>query len=174
MNEVAGEWVGILPWLLPVTAIALLLAVWLSRPLARTIRARTAVAAGMIVSLGLILGATLTPLGVDDETAASERRCDLSRVELVSLGDMRRLNDAALNVLLFVPLGAAVGLVPGRRQRLVLLAGAAVLPVGIEGVQLAVSALGRGCQASDVIDNVTGLGAGFVAGSVVHFLVRRL
>lgn len=172
MRESASEWVNVLPWLLPVTAAFAVAAIWARRPFARVIGTRPIVAAGILIALGIVAGATLTPLGGPGVSSTSG--CDLTRIGLASLGDLRRLNDSALNILLFVPLGSALGLVSPGRALILLICAATGLPFAIEAIQLGLPALGRGCQSADVIDNLTGLVAGIAMGSMWGAVSRMI
>jgi VanZ family protein len=97
--------------------------------------------------------------------------CDLTRVGLASLEDLSSFNDASLNILLFVPLGAAIGLLPGSRRKAAIAIAAILAPFAIELFQLLVPQLGRGCQSADVVDNLTGLVLGLAAGTAGRWLV---
>lgn len=156
------------PWLLPGIAVSVGLAVALARPLAPFLSARPAVAGFLVLAVGTILAATLTPIGgTFDRPASSAAACDLRRVLPAPPSVLVRDDDAAPNVALFVPLGIAIALLPGpRRARLFLFA--AALPFAIEGLQLALSVLGRGCESADVVDNLTGLALGFGAATLVR------
>ena len=68
-------------------------------------------------------------------------------------------------MLLFIPLGVAIGLVPGSRRKAVLTGLAVLLPIAIESAQLLLPILGRGCQSGDVFDNLTGLLLGWLIGT---------
>jgi glycopeptide antibiotics resistance protein len=76
------------------------------------------------------------------------------------------------NVLLFIPLGAAIAFVPRSRRKVLLVAGGLTVPFVIEGLQLLVPALGRGCESADVFDNLLGLVIGLVLGAVTAWLLR--
>ncbi len=121
----------------------------------------------LVMSLGVVLSATITPsrdallFG-----AQGSGTCDLSSIGPGSWWELRHLDDVSLNILLFVPLGIAIGLLPHSRAKLIVLAGAFVLPATIELTQLVVVPLGRECQSSDVVDNVIGLLLGIVAGTM--------
>ncbi|HEX7471645.1 MAG TPA: VanZ family protein, partial [Candidatus Limnocylindrales bacterium] len=95
--------------------------------------------------------------------------CDLSRIGLAPLGQLIRFGDPALNVFLYIPLGAAIGMASRSRYRILLAVGAAALPFAIEGTQLVVTWLDRACQSSDVSDNLTGLVIGALIGWLVLF-----
>ena len=55
-----------------------------------------------------------------------------------------------------------------------MLLAAIALPFAIEAVQFAVTPLGRACQSADVVDNLTGLLVGLVAGTIVAWLVSAV
>lgn len=168
---VSAEWFSILPGLVPLLALSLGVGLIVSRPLGRILNVRRPVALAMILALGAIAGATLTPLGEISE-AGGTGSCDFSKVWL-ELNQLRRVNDEFLNVLLFIPLGATIGVVPGRRPMSALIAAAIALPFMIETAQLLVPALGRGCESGDVVDNLTGLIIGLAIGAVAIFIGGR-
>ena len=118
----------------------------------------------LVLAIGVVLSATITPS--DDALLrgfTSAGTCDLARTGLPSLNQLRVSSEIELNILLFLPLGMAIGVLPpGRAERLVIIGFA--LPFAIEAVQLVVVLLGRECQSGDVIDNVTGFALGIVAG----------
>lgn len=121
------------------------------------------------------MAATLTPLYTAFEPGGGHvGTCDLSRIGLVPLGELRRIDDPSLNVLLFIPLGLALGLVPGSRAKRAILIGALILPMGIELTQLLMAPLQRACQSADVFDNLTGLVGGLALGSIVLLVARRV
>jgi len=132
----------------------------------------------LVICTGFVLAATLTPLVRPGEPNGSAvGRCDLSRIGLPSTEDIARsgATDIAPNILLFVPLGLAIGLVPASRQRLTFLIVAGAAPILIELTQLLVPALARGCESADVVDNLTGLAIGYAVISVLvglHVVVR--
>ena len=124
-----------------------------------------------MLSLGIILSATLTPLRwAIDFGATGSGVCDFSRIGLAPLGELLRFNDTSLNILLFIPLGVTIGLVPMSRRKAAVVAAAMALPFAIETIQLLVPWLDRGCQSADVIDNLTGLIVGLAAGSAAGWL----
>jgi glycopeptide antibiotics resistance protein len=146
------------PWFLPGTALWAVGAVALSSRVARALRTSPAVTFLLLMSLGFVLLSTLTPTaaalaGDTDETM----RCDLARVTFPTLSELQSITDTSRNIVLFVPMGIALGCLPASRRSLAVGCGAAVLPVLIELVQLAFPAFGRGCQSADVIDNLSGL-----------------
>jgi glycopeptide antibiotics resistance protein len=166
--------VYLLPLLLPVLVISLGIGVVLARPLARRLGTHVLVAFLLVTSLGLIVASTLTPhVGALQAEARVGGWCDLSRLSLAPLSLIARPNDVSLNILLFVPLGLAVGALPPGHSRARLALGALALPFVIELIQSLVTALGRGCESADVIDNLTGLVIGLSLGSAAGWLGRR-
>src|SRR4051812_18539364 len=159
------------PWFLPGVAISVLAAVLLATFAGRSLGSSRVVAAALIVSVGAILAATVTPIAASETAGGAGRECDMSKASVIPLSELTTLDDRSLNVLLFVPLGLTIGLVPAARSRFPLLVAATVLPVAIETFQLVAPTLNRGCEASDVVDNVTGIAVGFIAGVVARRLV---
>ena len=153
------------PWLLPGSAIALVVGVAASGPVGRSLGITRIVAAVIIVNLGVILAATLTPCPCLPQPGAGGA-CDLSRTGLASPLQLVTSFDTAGNMLAFIPLGFAIALIPRSRRKGGLLAGAVALPFAIEAIQLLATPLGRACQSADVVDNLTGLVLGLVAGTL--------
>jgi glycopeptide antibiotics resistance protein len=141
----------------------------------RTLNASRLVSWALLVSLGLILSATITPLrdAVEIGTVGAAG-CDLSRVGLARIHEILQFGDTGLNILLFVPLGVAIGLLPRSCQKIGIIAGAFLLPFAIEIFQLLVPVLHRGCQSADVADNLTGLLIGLAGGLAVGWLANLL
>jgi hypothetical protein len=77
---------------------------------------------------------------------------------------MVAFGDPTFNILLFIPLGVACGLLPWSSRKFALLIGAFALPIAIETIQLLATSLDRACQTSDVSDNLTGLVIGLAIG----------
>jgi hypothetical protein len=160
------------PLFLPVLVMALGAAALSASRIARAARIRPVVAFLLVAGLGLIIAATLTPLGTALDGVVSSGTCDTERVGWASLTTYLRPTGAALNVLLFMPLGLALGMLPrGRRWTRVAIAAGIASPWLVEGTQLLIPALGRGCQAADIVDNTTGIILGMVAGRVLSGLV---
>ena len=87
---------------------------------------------------------------------------------LAPLSEYLHLGGAtSLNVILFVPLGLAIGLLGRSPVTAWLLVGALASPVVIETIQSLAPMLGRGCQSRDVVDNLLGLGIGLVLGALL-------
>ena len=164
-----------IPWLLPGFAASLVVAFLLRGPVQWMLRTGPFLSWSLIVSLGIILSATLTPSReAIDFGAVATRACDLSRIRLATVRELLGLGDTSLNVLMFVPLGAVIGLLPRSGRKAAIVVGAIVLPFAIEATQLLVTRLDRACQGADVIDNLTGLAVGLGIGTVTGRLVGAL
>jgi len=162
-------------WFWPGVATSIVLGIVLSRRVARALKVRRTVAMTLLLSLGLIASATLTPSreAVRFGTIGSGS-CDLGRIGPASLAELLAFGDPTLNVLLFIPLGVVIGLFPASRRKVVLVVAALALPFAIETIQLLTRGLDRACQSSDVSDNLTGLVIGLLVGLVVGVVARRL
>jgi hypothetical protein len=126
-----------LPWFLPGLAISVVIGYLVRHRAARFLGASPLLGWAVVVSLGIVASATLTPLGEGAfEGGAQASGCDFSRVGLASLKDILELGDTFLNILLFIPLGAALALLPRSRRKAWLMAGALALPIVIETTQL--------------------------------------
>ncbi len=174
MTYVEAGYRHVLPWFLPGTALFAFVGLFVARPLARWLPTHPVVAWGLVVSLGIVLSATLTPLRGQFNFAATGGTCDLSRMGLAPLDDLAEINDTTLNILMFIPLGIGLGLLGRSRRTAVLIAVAVALPFVIETTQLLVPALERGCQSADVFDNLTGLAIGLVIGGLASLLAAAL
>jgi VanZ family protein len=159
-----------LPLFLPGIVVWTAIAVLLSGPLGRFLGVGRPLAFALASSVGLILVATLSPLSVPSLTPGI---CDLSRIGLASLATLRTDYDALLNIILFAPLGVSLGLLPRTHRTVVLIAGAFSLTFLIEGTQLLVTDLGRGCESADMVDNTLGLVIGLLAGFVATSIRQR-
>ncbi|MGE2714589.1 VanZ family protein [Mycolicibacterium litorale] len=95
----------------------------------------------------------------------SPGRCDFGRIGPAPLSQYLHLGDTSLNLLLFIPLGLAVGLLGRSPATVRVLMAAVALPLAIEAVQSLAPMLGRGCQSRDVVDNLLGLGVGLAVGA---------
>lgn len=162
-----------LPLLLPGIVISVIVSVATSGRAARALGTRRFVAGLLILSAGLILTITLSPLA--EECACDPNvvgACDLSRIGLAPLDEVLDVNTTSLNILMFMPLGLAVGLLPGSRRRTAILIGAIALPFVIEAIQALVPPLERACESADVVDNLTGLAIGLLVGAAATRLGR--
>jgi hypothetical protein len=163
-----------LAWFVPSTLLATLLSLVAAKPLARRLGTRPFLAGLLVFSVGAVLAATITPsAGAFEVGAPAGGTCDLGRIRLASIQDLRSINETSLNIALFVPLGLVVGFLPAADLKRWLLAAAIALPFAIEGLQLVAPALGRSCQAADVIDNLTGVMVGETVGFAILWLVMR-
>lgn len=161
-----------IPWLLPGIVISLAVAFVLDGPIERYFRTGPLLSWALVVSLGIIISATLTPSrDAIDAGASGLRVCDFSRVELAPIREVLLFGDTGLNVLLFIPLGATIGLMPRSRHKVALIAAAVALPFAIELTQALVRSLDRACQSADVVDNLTGLAIGLVGGLMAGWAV---
>ena len=164
-----------LPWFLPGVVISIVVSIAASGALGRALGVRRAVAWVMVLSLGIITAATLTPqweaLAFGAQGSSS---CDLSRLGLAPLGELLEPSEASLNVLMFIPLGATIGLLPRSRRKAAIVIAAIALPFAIETTQLLVPALDRACESADVVDNLTGLAIGLAGGVVAWRLVAAM
>jgi len=167
-----------LPWLLPGIALAGAVSVLAGGSVARWLGVRRSIATFGVFALGLILASTLTPIDaafVDYVNySRGVRVCDLSRTWLPPPSEMLSGSDATLNILLFVPLGAAIGIAPWSARKLVVLVVALALSPTIEALQLFMQPLHRGCESADVVDNLSGLVAGLVVGMTLAWLAPVL
>ena len=164
-----GDYAGLAPGIVVTLAIAALLC----GAVARRLRVGRVLAFLLLMALGVVLAATVTPSR--DAVlygAIGSGTCNLSTIGLAPLSTYVELNDASLNVALFVPLGLLIGLLPPSPYRLPIVVGAAILPAAIEAAQLIVSSLGRECESADVFNNLAGLFIGLTAGLVLSTLWR--
>ena len=153
------------PWFVPGIVIAVIVGFLARRRVAAWLGSSPTVAWAVVVAFGLILAATLTPLreGAGDLAAGS---CDFARVGFASLDDLRSLNDTSLNVLLFVPLGVVLAILPRSPRKAFLIVVACAMPLAIEFVQLVAIPLDRACESADVVDNLSGLAFGLALGAL--------
>jgi glycopeptide antibiotics resistance protein len=166
------DYLGDFAWFWPGTVITIVLGIMLGPLVAKALRIRWAVAVLLVLGLGLIVSATLTPsrealrFGI-----LGSGSCDLQRIGIASIADLVGLEDPTFNVLLYVPLGVAIGLVPTTSRLVGLIVAAIALPFAIETIQMVVISLDRACQSADISDNLTGLVIGLAIGVVVRWLV---
>ena len=164
-----------LPWLLPGAAISVVVSIAASGAVGRALRVRQPVAWVMVLSLGIIIAATLTPRWAALAFGArGSSSCDFSRIGLASLEQLLSANDSSGNVLMFIPFGVAIGLAPRSRRKAAIVTFAIALPFAIETIQLLLPALDRACESADVVDNLTGLAIGLAGGSVAGRLAAAV
>jgi VanZ like family len=167
LADYPGLWLGI--------AVSLVVSLALCIPVGRALGIAVANAWLLVFSLGIIFSATLTPsLEATSYGALGTGRCDLSRFTPLSLGQLLAFDEYSLNVLLFVPLGIAIGCILRDRYQSTLAVAAVALPFAIEWIQLVVVQLDRACQSGDVVDNLLGLTIGLIAGSLVAGVWRAI
>jgi len=160
------------PGFLPGVVVSILVAYVASTAVARVFRVGRFVGGALVFGLLIIVSATLTPGGT--AARAGGLTCDVSRIGLAPLHDLLRISEVSLNVALFIPLGAALGLLPRSGRKATAIIAALALPVAIETIQLLVPFLERACQSADVSDNVTGLLIGLGVGTLTGFGIARL
>lgn len=162
------------PWLfVPGLVVAIvvggLVGPWAGRRLG--IGSRWGIAA--MISLLAILATTLSPAGGVPDSGLVPGTCDVSRIAPAGLDDLLTINEVSLNILLFVPLGVVLAMVPRSRSKALAIAGAVALPFVVESIQLVVIPLGRYCDSADIVDNLTGLVIGLVLGSLAGVVWRH-
>jgi hypothetical protein len=163
------EYLGDFAWFWPGVMLSIALGLAIGGRAAQALRVPRAVATALILGAGLIVSATLTPSREAlTQGAIGTGRCEIGRIGPASIAELLSFGDPTFNVLLFVPLGVAIGLFPVSRRMAALVMAAVILPFAIEAIQLLATGLGRGCQSSDVADNLTGLVVGLVIGVVAR------
>ena len=169
------------PGFLPGLAVSIGVAVLASRPVARALGSGRVLAAALVISLGVVLAATLTPSPFGPQRHVARENlaqgyhpaCDLSRIGPAPIAEYLTPDDTSLNVLLLVPLGATIGLLPSSRRKIAVLLLAAAVPFVVEATQLVVVPLDRACQSADVFDNLFGLALGLTAGGSAGWVLGR-
>lgn len=162
-------------WALPGFAISIVVGLAVTPAVGRALGAGRATAWALVLSLGIILAATLTPGSeILGSGAWSPGYCDFSRIGLAPWGELLTFYDTGGNILMFIPLGAAIGLLPRSRRKVAIVVGAIALPFAIETIQLVVPWLDRACESADVVDNLAGLMLGLVAGGVAGPIARTV
>ncbi len=155
-----GRFLGDHPAVLPVVVGLLLLAALAAPALGRRLGTGRVVAAALVLAVGVPLALTLLPApGHAPETVGT---CLPPR----PVSEWGRGGEELANLLLLVPLGALLSGVLRGRRRAVAVAVAALAPLGVEAVQLALPALGRTCETTDVLLNCAGLALGASLGLV--------
>jgi hypothetical protein len=159
-------------WFWPGVTVAIVMGWLLAPAVARALRTRGWIAWLLVLGVGLVVAATLTPIhapgGID---LGAARPCDLSRRWFASEADLVAMSGVSLHVGAFLPLGVALGLLPRRRRSIVVMAVAVSLAPAIEGLQFVIPQLARACQSGDAIDGLTGLAIGLAAGTVARLAV---
>ena len=165
-----------LPLFVPVMLVVTVLAIVGAGPVVRATGARRAVAVALVLAAGVVVAATLTPQSsalVDGE--AGSGACNMGRLWPAAPWTYLVFGEVLGNVLLFMPLGVALALVPASAARNWLLLAAIASPFLVEAAQLLLPAFDRACESADVIDNLLGLGIGLLLGwAADRSLGRRL
>ena len=161
-----------IPWLLPGLVVWIVLAFALGEVVGRSLRAGPLLGWALVVSLGIVVSATLTPSHEAIGPGVSDiRYCDYSRIGLAPIEEILKLGDTGLNVLMFIPLGVAIGLLPRSGRKAAVVAAAIALPFAIEAAQRLVPLLDRACESADIVDNLTGLAIGLAVGFAAGWLL---
>jgi hypothetical protein len=168
------SFVGAVPLSALAVVVALFAAILLSRAVADRLHTRRSIAFLLLFGFGFVMAATLVPDAAAFDGVIGDAVCDVSRVGFAPFEDLVERRGAGLNVVLLVPLGIAVGLLPQRRVSVVIAIAAISLPFMVEATQLVVTALGRGCQTADVFDNLMGLAIGIAIGMLARPLISRV
>jgi VanZ family protein len=162
------------PGFLPGMTIAVVLGAIVRRPVARILSMSELSAWVLVVSIGAVLSATLTPGAEGPRSVMTTLECDTSRMGPAPLSSYLSFGTTSLNVLLFVPLGWAITRIGRPAPRAAAVVIAVILPIAIEIIQLVATPLGRACQVADVVDNLIGLALGIGAGLALGFALASL
>jgi len=164
------ELIGNTPLLIPGVAIAVIVGVALAPAVARRTGLSPLLAGALVFTVGAILAITLTPArgpGTFGRSVCGDLFPAPGLWQLVSLS-----SEHGLNVVLFVPLGVLIGLIPRVRPFTLVALGAVAMPLAIEWIQYSVPRLDRICQTWDALENLIGLAIGLGLGLTIA-LVRR-
>jgi hypothetical protein len=159
------------PLLVPGVAIALIVGVALA-PWASARTGLSPLLAGMLVfAFGAIVAITLTPGSGEffGRSWCGGLRPPPRLGQLVSIS-----SEHGLNVLLFVPLGILIGLIPRARPFAIAAVIAGSMPIVIEWIQYSVPRLDRICQTWDALENLMGLILGLVVGVALAYGLRTV
>jgi hypothetical protein len=166
------ELIGNAPLLVPGVAIAVIAGV----ALAPAVASRTGLSpllAGMLVfAVGAIVAITLTPGSGSGFFGRSSCGGLFPTPRLYQLASLS--SEHGLNVVLFVPLGVLIGLIPRARPFAVVALGAIAMPIVIEWIQYSVPRLDRICQTWDALENLIGLAIGLGLGVAIAFALRSV
>jgi len=78
-----------------------------------------------------------------------------------------------VNILLFMPLGFGLALLPRTRRTALIVLAAFSITFLIELTQRLLPQLGRGCESADMVDNTVGLVLGLAVGVLFTMVVAR-
>ncbi len=161
------ELIGNTPLLIPGVAIAIIVGVGLAPAVAARTGLSTLLAGMLVFAVGAILAITLTPgsgAGFFGRSWCGGLFPTPRLGQLVSLS-----SEHGLNVVLFVPLGILIGLIPRARPFAIAAVGALAMPIVIEWIQYSVPRLDRICQTWDALENLIGLAIGIGLGVAIAF-----
>jgi VanZ like protein len=166
------ELIGNAPLLVPGVAIAVIVGVWLAPAVATRTGLSPLLAGALVFTVGAIVAITLTP-GSGPGSFGRSVCGDLFPAprlwQLVSLS-----SEHGLNVVLFVPLGVLIGLIPRVRPLAMVALGAVAMPIVIEWIQYSVPRLDRICQTWDALENLIGLAIGLGLGLTIAYARRSI
>ena len=165
-----GSFLNSTPWYWPALAIAVAISLATFRPLARMLGTPRGLTFVLVLSLGGIVALTLTP-GNDAFSPYVFQDCFVRIIRPIGFERLTNLGERGLNVLLFLPLGLAIGALPRSKVKWGLAVAALAFPFLIEFIQYALPDLGRSCSSIDVVDNLTGLVVGLAAGLVARLVI---
>ncbi len=155
------------PLFWPAAVLVLALSAWLAGAVGRLLRTSPWLAFAWLAAIGMIFAATMTPSVAAFIPVDRGPGCVLHEFAPPPLKDLLYPNETSLNVALFVPLGAACGLL----RRWLSVAATAMLSAGLPFVielgQHLLAGLGRVCSTADLADNLTGLVIGLAVGVLV-------
>lgn len=154
---------GVLPWAVWAVLVAGAVAVLAARPLGGWLESSPLVSGLLVFGAGIVVAVTLTPVNAAGSSAWRSFGTGSALVPdwVVS--------DRFANLLLFVPLGIAAGLVGRAAARRWIVLAVLVSPLLVEGLQAVLPILNRGPQWQDVLDNTIGV----LVGLGVAWAIRR-
>jgi hypothetical protein len=168
------ELIGNTPLLVPGVAIAVIAGVALAPAVASRTGLSPLLAGTLVVAVGAIIAITLTPGSGSGSFGRSWCGGLFPAPRLYQLASLS--SEHGLNIVLFVPLGVLIGLIPRVRPFAIVAMGAIAMPIAIEWIQYSVPRLDRICQTWDALENLIGLAIGLglgVAIAVARRSVRR-
>lgn len=160
--------VPVLPVVIPfgIVVFAVLLAVlWARRSFSP---ARAAVAAAVAVYAAGIVGNTIFPIFLDKPDSGTPWTPGLA---LIPFADYE-LDDALMNMLVFVPLGILIPLMLARPTWLKVVGAAAITSLTVEALQLAAQAYFAGGHIADVNDFLSNVAGGALGYGLLLLLAR--
>lgn len=162
------------PWAIPVVVASVVVGVVAGVLLRPRLGPTAWIVAATIVSIGLIVGITLTPnAGFDGQAFIDPRPDPGPWGYLTAPAYWLHLDSRSLNVALFIPLGLTLALLARGRLRWVVLGIGLAAPWIVEVLQR-VLPFARDSQYIDVADNSTGFVLGFVIGFALGLLITAL